>query len=171
MAVADTFFSQVKAVPVTARPPLSTHDFADAFCVAVLPNSLDAVEIARLALMPMPRWIARLLVLRDCLVAPFRLKTVTAPLSAEHVVIGIFPIESSRADQVVLGLDDAHLDFRIVIDVADREAARMITTTTFVQTHNGLGRGYLAAVLPFHKLVVRSLLARLAGRIREEMAD
>lgn len=161
-------FTRVKAVPVTVASPLSAHDFADAFSVTVPDHACDAVALAHLALTPMPRWISSLLVMRDRMVAPFRLKTVTSPPQTDIVRVGIFPIESSRADQAVLGFDDAHLDFRIVIDVARARAGRQaVTATTFVKTHNALGRGYLAAVMPFHKLIVRTLLARMAQRVAE----
>ena len=35
--------------------------------------------------------------------------------------------------------------------------------TTLVKTHNRLGRIYLAIILPFHRLVVRSMLAQVAA--------
>lgn len=170
--VAQSISLRVKAVPVTTASPLSVHDFADAFAVCVPKNKLEAVDIAHLALTPMPHWISALLVLRDRMIAPFRLKKTTAAHDPDIVTIGIFPIESSRPDQVVLGFDDAHLDFRIVIDAADHaEADRLITATTFVKTHNALGRGYLAAVLPFHKMIARALMARMARRVAKENSN
>ena len=59
-----------------------------------------------------------------------------------------------------LDFDDRHLDFRVVVDVAPCDLGRQITATTLVLTHNLLGRLYLASILPFHRLVVRSLMQR-----------
>jgi hypothetical protein len=63
----------------------------------------------------------------------------------------------------VLGLDDSHLNFRIVVDVqATGGTTHRITATTLVHRNNWLGRIYLATVMPFHKVIVPTLLARLA---------
>jgi hypothetical protein len=61
---------------------------------------------------------------------------------------------------LVAGFNDHHLDFRVVVDVA---AGEQVTATTLVKTHNFLGRLYLAIVLPFHRLIVRSMLRRAFG--------
>jgi invasion protein IalB len=61
----------------------------------------------------------------------------------------------------VAGFNDAHLDFRLVVDVATAKAGQQITATTLVRTHNRLGRAYLTAILPFHRLIVRSMLRRV----------
>jgi hypothetical protein len=77
-------------------------------------------------------------------------------------MIGLFPIVSETPDRLVAGFNDKHLDFRVVVDVAASGAARNVTATTLVKTHNWLGRTYLAIILPFHRLVVRSLLRQVA---------
>ena len=78
--------------------------------------------------------------------------------------IGFFPVVSETADRVVLGFDDWHLDFRVVVDVSALGADRQqVTTTTLVRTHNWIGRVYLALILPFHRVIVRTMLAQ-AGR-------
>lgn len=78
-------------------------------------------------------------------------------------MVGIFPIVSEQPDRLVAGFNDKHLDFRIVVDVATSGAAREVTATTLVLTHNWLGRTYLAVIMPFHRLIVRSLLRQVAA--------
>ena len=77
--------------------------------------------------------------------------------------IGFFPIVSQTADRIVMGFDDWHLDFRVVVDVlalgGDR---RQVTATTLVRTHNWVGRAYLALIMPFHRIIVRTMLAQAA---------
>ena len=64
-----------------------------------------------------------------------------------------------------MGLADKHLDFRLAIDVsALDERRREVVATTLVRTHNLLGRVYLAIVLPFHRRIVPSMIARAARR-------
>ncbi|WFU40983.1 DUF2867 domain-containing protein [Bradyrhizobium sp. CB82] len=41
-----------------------------------------------------------------------------------------------------------------------------VTSTTLVRTHNLLGRLYLALIMPFHKLVVRGMMRRIAEAVR-----
>jgi hypothetical protein len=77
-------------------------------------------------------------------------------------MIGIFPVISETPDRLVAGFNDKHLDFRVIVDVADSSTARNVTATTLVKTHNWLGRTYLAIILPFHRLVVRALLNQVA---------
>jgi hypothetical protein len=78
--------------------------------------------------------------------------------------VGIFPVVSSSSERVVLGFDDTHLNFRIIVDVkALDETTRRITATTLVHRNNLFGRVYLATVMPFHKLIVPTMLARVGN--------
>lgn len=105
-----------------------------------------------------PRWVSGLLVLRNLAVTPFGLKR-GPPAGAER--IGIFPVVSASPERVVLGFDDAHLDFRVVIEVAPGASGQRVTATTFVRTRNRLGRLYLVAVKPFHRAIVKAMLAQV----------
>ncbi len=72
---------------------------------------------------------------------------------------------SATDERVVLGFDDRHLDFRIVIDVmADRPSGQTLSVMTLVHRNNLLGRLYLAAVMPFHKMIVRTMLSGIGRR-------
>jgi Protein of unknown function (DUF2867) len=108
-----------------------------------------------------PRWVEGLLVLRNLAVAPFGLKR-GAPVGAEQ--IGIFPVVSASSERVVMGFDDAHLDFRVVVEVAREESGRRVTAMTFVRTRNRLGRLYLAVVKPFHRAIVPAMLAQVGRK-------
>lgn len=110
-----------------------------------------------------PRWIESLTRLRNILVTPFGLKTSGANETPPREMIGIFPVVSETPNLLVVGLNDKHLDFRLVVDVATSGGARNVTATTLVKTHNQLGRTYLAIILPFHRLIVRTLLRQFAA--------
>jgi hypothetical protein len=68
---------------------------------------------------------------------------------------------SASPEQVVMGFDDAHLDFRVVVEVTSNCRRQQVTATTFVRTRNHLGRLYLAAVKPFHRMIVPAMLAQV----------
>ena len=78
-------------------------------------------------------------------------------------MIGIFPVLSETPERLVAGFNDHHLDFRVVVDVATSGERQQVTATTLVQTHNWLGRTYLAIILPFHRLIVRAMLRQVVA--------
>lgn len=142
---------------------LAGAQFADAFRIAVEGPPLDARSAAQRMMGRSPRWMEILVSLRNALVAPFGLKTSGAGETSAGGLIGIFPVVSETPQRLVAGFDDHHLDFRVVVDVAASGSGQQVTATTLVRTHNRLGRIYLAIILPFHRLVVRSLLRQVAA--------
>lgn len=147
------------ALPHSALPDA---DWADRYVVLSPERGMPAIRAARLALGQSPAWVRGLLMLRNRIVAPFGLKAAEMKLG-EAGSVGAFPVVSARDDQVVLGFDDRHLDFRIVVDVAPAGAdGSRIAVTTLVDRHNLFGRLYILGVTPFHRLIVRTTLARLA---------
>ncbi|MGL4406354.1 MAG: DUF2867 domain-containing protein [Notoacmeibacter sp.] len=139
-------------------------DFGDTFQIVVEGQNLDALAAAERAVHSAPSWINRLLQLRTIIVRPLGLKPGISPVIADAGAdnIGIFPILSQIADEVVLGMDDRHLDFRLVIKVVETGTCRqIITASTVVKTHNALGRAYLALVKPFHKIIVPAMMAQI----------
>lgn len=130
--------------------------YADAYRLRTNEPDLDAITATRRVMQRMPRWTSVLLSIRNVLVTPFGLKRAGHHQPPGTVHIGPFPVISQTPERVVLGFDDKHLDFRLVVDSTGGE----ITGTTLIRTHNLLGRAYLAAVLPFHHLIVRAMLRR-----------
>lgn len=145
---------------------LAGAQFIDAFRVEIGAARLSARQACSRMVLNGPRWIDALLHLRNILVTPFGLKTSGEGAPAPHGVIGLFPVLSETPERLVAGFDDSHLDFRIVVDVAGDEKGRQVTSTTLVRTHNLLGRSYLRLIMPFHKLVVRSMMGRIAEPAR-----
>jgi len=140
---------------------LAGAQFGDAFRITVEGPALDARRAAERMLARGPRWIENLLALRNHMVAPFGLKAPVHGKTKSVDSIGIFPVISETPDRLVAGLNDKHLDFRIVVDVATSGQRQDVTATTLVRTHNLLGRVYLATIMPFHRLIVRALLRQV----------
>jgi Protein of unknown function (DUF2867) len=128
-----------------------TGDFIDCYSV----ESALPLREAALRGFAMPGWARGLLGLRNRLVRPFGLKTGASPgIDA----IGIFPVAKASEDEMILGLDDRHLDFRIALL---RQGGR-VYMSTWVRPHNLAGRVYLRLVLPFHILICRGAVGRMA---------
>jgi hypothetical protein len=148
---------------VTTGELLAGAQFSDAFSVVVDDAALDARRAAEKMFARSPRWIERLLALRNFLITPFGLKKPVSGRTGAIDTIGIFPVLSETPGRLVAGLNDKHLDFRVVVDVATSGRGQRVTATTVVLTHNWLGRAYLAVIMPFHRLVVRALLRQVAA--------
>ena len=129
-----------------------TGDFIDCYSVESTLTLREAVAKGFV----MPAWVRALLALRNRLVRPFGLKTSAAP---ETKAVGIFPVCSESADEMILGLDDSHLDFRLAVL---RNGGR-VYMSTWVRPHNLAGRIYLRLVMPFHILICRHMVARMAA--------
>lgn len=155
-------------------PPMSAiagwyrgADLVDSYAVT-LPAAApeDVTMLARALFNRPPLWLRGLLRLRDQIVGPLGAKTTTAIREAGasdgRGRIGFFPVLGRSENEIILGEDDRHLDFRVsVLLQEDDSGARRLVTTTAVRCHNLLGRTYLWVIKPFHVLVVRSYLSRL----------
>jgi hypothetical protein len=120
----------------------------------------DVQALATLLFADPPLWFTVLLAIRDRVMVLFGVKPSHALRQTDR--IAFFPVLSRSPDEIVLGADDRHLDFRA--SVLLRRAERTLVATTVVRCHNLLGRAYLAAILPFHILVVSQALRRLRRR-------
>ena len=124
-------------------------DFLDCYSV---PSTLSPRQAATRGL-ALPGWAAALLTLRNTLARPFGLKSGEPDRP-------IFPTCLESDDELILGTDDRHLNFRIGLF---RQDGRMFMST-WVHPHNAFGRAYLGLVMPFHILISRGAVARMATR-------
>jgi Protein of unknown function (DUF2867) len=100
--------------------------FVDAYRATEAAGGMDATSAARLMLGRPPKWVDRLLRLRNALVTPLGLKT-GRQIDDCRKAIGILLIVSATPSRVVLGLEDKHLDFRLVIDVVGAGGVSEVT--------------------------------------------
>ncbi len=142
-------------------------DYADAYRMrlpASVPNDIDAV--ARAALGTAPRWIMLLMRSRDSLAGMIGLKTARRLARSDPGHnrlevgdrLGIFKVFDRRADELLLGEDDRHLDFRVSVLVRNDGSANWAIVSTVVRFNSWLGRAYFLPVKPFHKLIVPAMM-------------
>jgi Protein of unknown function (DUF2867) len=137
---------------------LPKADFIDAFELVVAHNASSA-DFTKHILTTVPPWVDKLLALRNALMRPFGLKTSPSEVANGIEKFGMFPVISRDQTRTILGFDDKHLDFRIILDVVSQSTFETkLTLSTAVRTHNILGRTYLALVMPFHKLIAPTML-------------
>ena len=117
--------------------------------------------------------------LRNKIVGSLGLKT-GAPKKTElkppyHVgqKIGLFHVLAITDDEVVLGEDDKHLDFRVSLFVMKKNTEAVLIVSTLVKTKNLLGVMYFSVVKPIHLVIVPMMVREMAKRIdaRPPLAD
>ena len=159
---------QAIAIPSTslARQLLPGIDFADAFKCQVPEEQLQNIDsVTRAIFLTLPQWIAALLALRNAIVHPFGLKTSidAAPSSSRDelqpgTAVGAFEVLERRLDELLLGEDDQHLDYRVSVRLEREEGSCWVVVSTVVKFNNWFGRTYFVLVRPVHKIIVPAMI-------------
>ena len=76
--------------------------------------------------------------------------------------LGIFTVMGKTQDELLLGIDDSHLDVRVSVLKPSGNSSLNYVVSTVVHVHNWLGRIYMAPVGRIHPLVVRAMMRRTA---------
>jgi len=132
---------------------LGRIDATDCFRTVVLPGDpTEPRAWAQMVLGRSPRWVQSLMRIRNAVVRPLGLRTParTRPETG-------FPVLADHGDELLLGLDDRHLNFRVRLAVRDRQ----VHVTTYVHLNNRLGQLYWAVVRHFHPRVLRSMIGSM----------
>ncbi len=143
---------------------LSHIDFADGYSGQADRTYVNAEQAARAVFADPPHMVRCLMALRNGIVAPFGLKASIDFSDRGLGKIDVFPIISSTGAEIVVGGDDKHLDFRIWISIQSSLKGSEVTISTLVKINSLFGRAYLFAIMPFHKLLSRSLLQLAVNR-------
>ncbi len=128
-------------------------DFLDCYGVTSDLSPRAAAEV----ITDFPGWARLLVMLRNIVTAPFGLRQGSP---AESDLVGIFPVESETDQELIAGFNDKHLDFRVSVTSSEGR----VTLATWVRPHNFGGRLYLNTIMPFHIMIARNALARVAAQ-------
>lgn len=126
-------------------------------------HSESMLSITQLIFRTQPAWMRALMMIRDVAVSPFGIRTSAQREkempSAEGY--GFFYVMDESPNEIVLGADDRHLDFRLSIMRRATGTDTELLITTAVQVNNWLGRIYIQTIRPFHHLLVQRTLLRV----------
>jgi hypothetical protein len=149
--------------------------FHDAWAIRAAEPNLDALgQFLRVA-RKTPRWVERLMAMRNRVVSLFGLKNLggMSQIDAEKSEseygpsdrVGIFTIISRSANEVLLGDKDKHLNVVVSIHkrVEGEGGATVVTVTTVVHVKNWLGRLYMLPVAPAHRVIARSMVRAIGN--------
>lgn len=149
-------------VLAAALPPFSAlhtrvgaRDFLDCYAVRSSLSPRPAAQI----ITSFPGWARGLLFVRRIVTTPFGLSN-DGPDAPDK--LGPFPVESENERELIAGFDDKHLDFRVSVISSEGQ----VYLSTWVRPHHVGGRLYLNAIMPFHVLISRNSLQRVAAATR-----
>lgn len=161
--------------PSLVEHALTPCHYFDTFSVLAPMSTFGCVDALARASTEMPRWVDLLMGLRNRIVKVFGLKTEPDEMLRSAYdgpivpgsAVGIFPVLARSPDEILMGLDDKHLDFRFSLALQLRPEGECAIATTTVRFNNLWGRLYFAVVKPFHRRIIPSMLrAAIAHRAR-----
>ena len=153
-----------------------TIDYADAYATKYqFDKQIPLEKTVQTFFLSFPFWVLWLLRLRDFLVGFWGLKkpdenTVFDEIEQFKGEIGesiaLFRVYDKKRNEILTGVNDKHLDFRVSFFLDPAEENTMnVTIATIVQFNNWLGRIYFLLVRPFHKLIIPSILKRMVKNL------
>ena len=140
-------------------------------------NTIDIQKVGELFFSTGPKWIDTLLAFRNNVVKWFGLKTAGNLTNRQQQLenfkgepderIGLFKVFHKSENEIILGEDDKHLDFRVslYLDENTETNQNQLTISTLVKFNNIFGKLYFMPVLPFHKLIVPTMLKGIIKQI------
>jgi len=134
------------------------------------PNTIALEDCVRCSLSKRPKWTMLLMRLRNLLVKPFGLKTGTNNDSTASVInlskgnkLSFFEILECNNEEVLLYASDKHLDGCLSIILRKNNNEYEIYLSTTVKFNNNFGHIYFFLIKPFHMLIVRAMLYKMAN--------
>lgn len=143
-------------------------------------RNIDISEIGKVFFTSGPKWGKRMFAFRNKAVGIFGLKTGSESETQQKEQdfkcevgerAGLFKVFDKTSNEIVLGEDDKHLDFRVSL-LVDRSKVHpdehSLTISTTVKYHNWLGVLYFLPVRPFHKLIVPAMLKNIIVQLENK---
>lgn len=150
------------------------HDYVDSYSIALNAKDLTIEQVGISFFTSGPAWVDWLLVTRNRIVSMIGLKIPGAGTKEEVLrnfhcevgeCVGLFNILAKSENEVILGEDDKHLDFRVSLFL-DRPK-NLLTVSTLVKIHNNLGHLYMFGVKPFHKIIVPTTVKGMVTQLEK----
>ena len=145
---------------------MTSIDYCDSYMI--VKNTDDPIEMITKKIMTLPGWITFALRVRYYLIViPFGLSTgKVAPQSDNfEEEPEMVPVIDKNDNEIVMGADDKHLYYRISVMKKGAGQGTKIYLNTAVRFNNIWGKMYFVPVKIGHKLVVKSILKKLATSI------
>lgn len=156
------------------------YDYIDSFQSSFMDKdgTITSNDIGKTFFMSGPKWIDILFDFRNKLVGLFGLKTSMKITDRQKLLnnfkgeegdrLGLFKVYHKTADEIVIGEDDKHLNFRVSLFINKHKSQisnKQLTLITTVKFNNWFGRFYFFLILPFHNVIVPTMLKGIIKNI------
>lgn len=142
---------------------LNHTDYWDSFETNLNKDELDIYNIYLGIFSHPPQWLKRLFTLQEKMATVLSLKSSSAAelnqvdRKLKYKIgdkVGLFTLLSVEENEIILGDDDKHLDFRVSVQRLAQAIPNKVVVTTLVQYNNWFGKVYFFLIRPFHQLGV-----------------
>lgn len=143
-------------------------------------NTIDIQKIGQFFFSTGPKWIHTLFAFRNTIVKWFGLKTAGNLTNRQQQLenfkgepderIGLFKVFHKTENELILGEDDKHLDFRVslFLDKNIETNQKQLTISTLVKFNNIFGKLYFIPVKPLHKQIVPTMFKGIIKQINSK---
>ncbi len=140
---------------------LKRIDYSDTYSTT---NHIDNIEhLANLIFTKLPNWISFLMKTRNLIMKTFGLKIEKPSDYNTNFKIGgylgFFKIYEIMNNEIILGANDKHLNFRVSI-FNSQDLNYNIKVSTLVEYNNRLGKIYFAIIGPLHHLIIKQIVKK-----------
>jgi Protein of unknown function (DUF2867) len=158
------------------------YDYVDSFQGSITDNGnkLNSTVIGKAFFTSSPKWVGKLMELRNKTVTIFGLKTSGSTLNRQNALdnlkcekgekVGIFKIYDKTENEIILGEDDKHLNFRVSLYLDESKIGQTdtkLTISTSVIFNNWFGRLYFLPVRLFHRFIVPAMLKAIIKELEK----
>lgn len=148
------------------------YPYDDAFRIGIGDHLPSSQMLIRAFFASFPGWAAALMRLRNAITRRLGLKSDNPPLFLTTPFevgqeIGVFRLLAITPQEVIIGQNDRHLDFRLSLRLISSATDTELEVRSLVKPHNRLGWSYLLLVLPFHLLIAATMVRRMARFLHE----
>lgn len=153
---------EVQLPPESKLPQsLNRLDFCDAYETHLIQSGLSVNEVYLAVFGVAPRWVRLLMFIRGHIINLLGLKPHIHSQSHDFTIgnrVASFKVIATHPNELIVGDDDKHLNYRISTLKTSRNGNTYITISTAVEIHNRLGQMYMFCVKPFHKCIAPFML-------------
>ena len=162
------------------------YDYIDSFQSEINDpnNKIVSSDVGKAFFSSAPKWVEALMTLRNKIVSVFGLKISNKISNRQQQLddfkcekgeqLGLFKVFEKNNNEVILGENDKHLDFRVSLfieNIGTHQEKKMITISTTVMFHNWFGKAYFQLIRPFHRLIVPKMLKGILEKIAEKQTN
>lgn len=147
-------------------------DYIDSYS-GTFTQEMKIEDVVKLFFTSSTQWAKGLFYIRNKIVKIFKLKASDIENKMPHDLnitigksIGLFKIIDKTENEVIIGEDDKHLNFRVSIYIENIGSKYRLSISTIVMIHNVFGKIYFFIIKPFHKIIVKKMVSTILKELR-----